>query len=230
MVSKTGMEMLDDLIFELKATTAADPSSSSGLSKKKEKKERGGEETKQKRQSKVTNAPAPSKDELNLNSLDLRVGQIVSVKKHDTADKLYCEEIDIGEEEPRQIASGLVPHYTLEEMQGRRLIVVANLKPRALMGFKSCGMVLCAAKGMGLDEKVEFLEPPADAPLGARVTAEGLKNEPLSQKQCDKQKAFAVVAVDLHTDEDGVGKWKELRLLCEGKPCVAPTVRGGEIR
>ena len=178
----------------------------------------------------MTNAPAPSKEDLNLNSLDLRVGQIVSVKKHETADKLYCEEIDIGEDEPRQIASGLVPHYTLEEMQGHRLIVVANLKPRSLVGFKSCGMVLCAAKGMGHDETVEFLEPPADAPLGARVTAEGLTNEPLSQKQCDKQKAFATIAEDLSTNEEGVGMWKGLRLMCEGEPCVAPTIRDGELR
>ena len=52
------------------------------------------------------------------------------MKKHETADKLYCEEIDVGEAEPRQIASGLVPHYTLEQMMGKRLIVVANLKVR----------------------------------------------------------------------------------------------------
>ena len=51
-------------------------------------------------------------------------------------DKLYCEEIDVGEEVPRQIASGLAKHYTLEQMQDRAVIVVANLKPRTLVGFK----------------------------------------------------------------------------------------------
>ena len=59
------------------------------------------------------------------------------MKKHDTADKLYCEEIDCGEDQPRHIASGLVPHYTLEEMKDRRLIVICNLKPKSLVGFKS---------------------------------------------------------------------------------------------
>ena len=42
--------------------------------------------------------------------------------------RLYCEEIDVGEEAPRNIASGLVPHYSLEEMKGRRVIVMCNLK------------------------------------------------------------------------------------------------------
>ena len=50
----------------------------------------------------------------------------------------------MGESEPRQIASGLAKVYTLEEMQNRRIIVVCNLKPRKLAGFKSNGMVLCA--------------------------------------------------------------------------------------
>lgn len=52
----------------------------------------------------------------------------------------------LGEEENRQIASGLVPYYSLEDMQDRRVIVVANLLPRKLVGFKSFGMVLCASK------------------------------------------------------------------------------------
>ncbi len=51
-----------------------------------------------------------------------------------------------GEEEPRHIASGLVPHYSLEEMQNRRCLVLCNLKARNLVGFKSHGMVMCAAK------------------------------------------------------------------------------------
>jgi hypothetical protein len=45
------------------------------------------------------------------------VGVITKVWKHETADKLYCEEIDVGEAEPRQIASGLVPYYTEEQVR-----------------------------------------------------------------------------------------------------------------
>lgn len=53
--------------------------------------------------------------------------------------RLYCEEIDVGEEEPRKIASGLVPHYSVEEMEGRRVVVFCNLKVR-WWGFLSVGL------------------------------------------------------------------------------------------
>jgi tRNA-binding EMAP/Myf-like protein len=82
----------------------------------------------------------------------------------------------VGEAEPRQIASGLRPHFfTLEEMMGQRLLVVSNLKAKNLVGFKYFGMVLCA-KELAEDgsEKVEFVEPPAGAVIGEVVTFEGL--------------------------------------------------------
>jgi aminoacyl tRNA synthase complex-interacting multifunctional protein 1 len=136
--------MLDELIEEVEqsmagSTVSPRPGVYAGADKKpaqKKEKNKGNREA----------TPAPIIEELNIAHLDLRVGVIVDVAKHETADKLYCEKIDVGEPEPRNIASGLVPHYTLEEMQGRRLIVVANLKPRNLVGFKSSGMVLCAQK------------------------------------------------------------------------------------
>jgi methionine--tRNA ligase beta chain len=137
---------------------------------------------------------------LNINCLDLRVGVITHVEKHAKADKLYCEQIDVGEDAVRMIASGLVPHYTLEEMMNRRLIVVCNLKPRNLVGFKSHGMVLCAAK-MGADgkEKVEFIDPPANARIGERILATTLIpiEDPLTVSKCDKTKCFESVASGL---------------------------------
>mmetsp|Transcript_22063 Transcript_22063/g.45950 ORF Transcript_22063/g.45950 Transcript_22063/m.45950 type:complete len:170 (-) Transcript_22063:1462-1971(-) len=66
--------------------------------------------------------------------LEFKVGLITKVWVHPDADKLYCEEIDCGEEGgPRQIASGLRLHYSEEEMLGKRVLVVANLKAK-----KSC--------------------------------------------------------------------------------------------
>ena len=63
--------------------------------------------------------------------LEFKVGCITKVWVHPEADKLYCEEIDCGEEGgPRQIASGLRMHYSEEEMLGKRVLVVANLKVR----------------------------------------------------------------------------------------------------
>jgi aminoacyl tRNA synthase complex-interacting multifunctional protein 1 len=84
-------------------------------------------------------AAAPAEDELDPTKLDIRVGIIVKAWEHPEAEKLFCEEIDVGEEKPRLIASGLRPFYSLAEMQGRRVLVLANLKARALVGFKSEG-------------------------------------------------------------------------------------------
>jgi tRNA-binding EMAP/Myf-like protein len=69
---------------------------------------------------------------------------------HPSADRLYCESIDLGEPAgPREIASGLREHFPLEAMQNRRVVVAANLKPRPLAGFMSNGMVLCATSAEG---------------------------------------------------------------------------------
>eukprot|EP00904_Undaria_pinnatifida_P008337 jgi/Undpi1/4633/HiC_scaffold_18.g07987.m1 len=72
--------------------------------------------------------------------LDIRVGVIVKAWKHPDSDKLYCDEVDLGEDKTRMIASGLRPFYTLDEMQGRRVIVMANMRTRSMGGFKSEGM------------------------------------------------------------------------------------------
>ncbi len=115
--------------------------------------------------------PAASTALLDIEQIDLRVGRIVRAWAHPEADKLWCEEIDLGEGAPRTIASGLRQHYSLEDMQGRRVIVVANLKPRTMVGFNSQGMVLCASNA---DRSVvEFVEPPADARIGERIRVQG---------------------------------------------------------
>ena len=75
--------------------------------------------------------------------VDIRVGVIERAWEHPDSDRLWCEEIAVGDEEgPREIASGLRGHFSLEEMTGRRCLVVCNLKPAKLRGFKSNGMVL----------------------------------------------------------------------------------------
>lgn len=81
--------------------------------------------------------------ENDVRKLDLRVGLIVSCKLHPDADSLYVEEIDVGEEVPRTVVSGLAKHIPLEKMVNQRLIVVCNMKPAALRGIKSHAMVIC---------------------------------------------------------------------------------------
>ncbi len=132
----------------------------------------------EKSEKKKKQAPAPAGD-IDVSKLDIRVGVITKAWLHEEADKLFCEEIDLGEEEgPRQIASGLRAHYNLEDLEGQRVLVLANLKTRKLVGFPSHGMVMCAASEDG--SKVEFIEPPADAKIGERVMIEGFDGEPVS--------------------------------------------------
>ncbi|MBL7007021.1 MAG: methionine--tRNA ligase [Spirochaetia bacterium] len=77
--------------------------------------------------------------------IDLRAAKIIEITRHPEADKLYIETLDAGDEEPRQIVSGLVPYYTEEELLGRTIILVYNLKPANLRGIKSQGMLLAAS-------------------------------------------------------------------------------------
>lgn len=174
-----------------------------------------------------------SENDFNVNALDLRVGLIVKVSRHETADKLYCEEIDVGEDVPRQIASGLVPHYSLEEMANRRCIVVCNLAPRKLVGFKSHGMVLCAAKKLDDGtEKVEFVDVPATARVGDRVHGLNLSGEAFTVKQCDKRKVFENIAPGLAVTAEGVAVWNNIPLVAgpENDACTAPTLRNAVVR
>ena len=72
---------------------------------------------------------APQEDVLPVQKLDFRVGLIKSVKRHPDAEALYVEEIDIGEEKPRQVVSGLVKFMPESELQDRLVVLLCNLKP-----------------------------------------------------------------------------------------------------
>jgi len=94
----------------------------------------------------------------------LIVAAIKKVERHPKADKLYIEHLDDGSGEERVIVSGLVPYYKAEELEGKRIILVDNLKPAKLRGVLSQGMLLAADDG---DGHVEVLE--ADAEPGTVV-------------------------------------------------------------
>lgn len=77
----------------------------------------------------------------DFSNLNLKVGKIVSIKRHPNAEKLFVEEIDFGIEK-RQIVSGLVGHYTEEELLNKKVVVVTNLEPAKIRGMESQGMLL----------------------------------------------------------------------------------------
>lgn len=105
------------------------------------------------------------KDEITIDDfekIDLKVGQILECKKHPKADKLLVSRVKIGTD-VRQIVSGVAMHYKPEEMVGKKVIVVANLKPISLRGEESKGMILFADNG----ERLEFVT--TEAPDGQDV-------------------------------------------------------------
>ena len=79
----------------------------------------------------------------DLDKVELRVGKILSCEKHPKADRLLVSQVKVGPE-TRQIVSGIAKWYKPEEMVGKDVIVVCNLKPVKLRGVESQGMILAA--------------------------------------------------------------------------------------
>jgi len=99
--------------------------------------------------------------------VDLRVGEVISAERLPKSDKLLLMKIDIGEAEPRQVLAGIAEYYEPEKLIGRKVVVVANLKPRKLRGHESQGMVVAASIGeQGRPVIATFTE---DVPNGARL-------------------------------------------------------------
>ncbi len=99
--------------------------------------------------------------------IDMRVGLVKTAEKVKKSKKLLALTIDIGEVEPRSILAGISGAYDPEELVGRKVAIVANLKPRKMMGRVSQGMVIAASIDHGRPYLVSFLE---DAPVGARLS------------------------------------------------------------
>lgn len=79
----------------------------------------------------------------DFDKVELKVGEVIACERVEKSDKLLHETVKIGEE-IRSVVSGIAKHYTPEEMVGKKVIVVANLKPVKLRGVLSEGMILCA--------------------------------------------------------------------------------------
>ena len=227
------LDLIDETIADLEAKLGLKPGQSLPSSKGGEAPKKKNEKKKKQPNNNNNKKPpqsAPPTDQPDICKLDFRVGVITKVWVHPDADKLYCEEIDIGEKEgPRRIASGLRPHFTLEQMMGQRLLVVANLKAKNLVGFKSHGMVLCAANGD--DTKVEFVEPPPEAPIGESVTFEGLpKPQPFSPSQVDKKKVFPACLKGMTSTDECLAAWNGHVFVTTAGPCRVQTIANGNLR
>ena len=97
--------------------------------------------------------------------VELKVGTILSAEKHPKADRLLVEQIDLGDE-VRQIVSGIASTFKPEEVVGKKVVVVSNLKPVKLRGVESQGMILCASNDTDLD----IVSIAKDLPNGTKVS------------------------------------------------------------
>jgi aminoacyl tRNA synthase complex-interacting multifunctional protein 1 len=216
---------------------------------KKEKKERAPKQP----------APPPAPAVLSPCLIDLRVGHILKAIKHPEADSLYVSTIAMGDKPGtedtseyegqvvRTVCSGLNGLVPLEEMQGRKVVVVCNLKPVKMRGIKSSAMVLAASpkpKEGEDDHKgpVELVSPPADAKAGERVYFEGWQGEP--EKVLNPKKkiwetfqpgftttdalevAFDAGVVEALEGKTGLGKL----VTASGGLCKVASLKGAQVR
>lgn len=100
-------------------------------------------------------------------ALDIRVGEIVDAKIVENADMLFCLRVDVGEEVPRQIISGIRPFFgTPQELVGKKCAFVVNLAPRVIRGYESQGMILVARH----NDTLALLAPHTDVPAGTHIS------------------------------------------------------------
>jgi methionyl-tRNA synthetase len=124
--------------------------------------------------------------------IDLRVARIIKIERHPKADKLYIETLDDGSGQERVIVSGLVPFYKEEELLGKHIVLVNNLKPAKLRGVESRGMLLAASvDGADGKEIVEVIDAAWASP-GTRLVLTGQDPEIPAEEQIDVDAFFSV--------------------------------------
>jgi len=147
-------------------------------------------------------------------TLQLRAGKILAVHKHPDASKLYVETVDFGGGEVRTIVSGLVAHYSEDDLRGKTAVFITNLAPAKLRGVESNGMILAAQGG----ETVEVVV--VDAAPGTYLFGDG------------KEAQITITDFAKHTLEakDGVVLLDGEPLVCAGNPVVTKIVKDGTVR
>lgn len=98
-------------------------------------------------------------------AVQIRIGSVQSAEVVEGSEKLLKLAVDMGEEESRQVLSGIAKHFAPEDLVGKQFAFVANLEPRSIMGMESQGMIL-AADG---EEGLALVSPTSPVPPGSRL-------------------------------------------------------------
>jgi len=117
------------------------------------------------------------------------------------------KKIDVGEPEPRTILSGLVGHYTAEQLTNRKVLVICNLPPKTMRGIKSQGMVFAASFKTEENKTVHLLEPDDSSNPGDKVFVDGITGDPDPEV---KSKRWGRVCKLLQTNEQGIACYNNL--------------------
>ena len=99
------------------------------------------------------------------NKVGVQVGEIIACEEVKKSKKLLCSQVRIGSS-VKQIVSGIKQHYSAEEMVGKKVMVLVNLKPATLAGIVSEGMILCAEDAEG---NLALMVPEKEMPAGAEI-------------------------------------------------------------
>ncbi|KAI8803253.1 hypothetical protein BJ742DRAFT_683376 [Cladochytrium replicatum] len=176
----------------------------------------------------------PANDPVEPSRLDLRVARVLEVSKHPDADSLYVEQMDVGEDKPRTVVSGLVKHMKESDLKDKLVVLVCNLKPAKMRGIESQAMVLCATDPD--TGKVELIEPAGSSKPGERVyfgeyrgTPDGVLN-PKKKVWETVQPQFITDAKCRATYVDAESKAVSVMVTASGGECKATSVVGGGIK
>lgn len=97
--------------------------------------------------------------------VEIKVGTVLEAEFIEGSDKLLKLKVDLGEEESRQVLSGIKQWYKPEQLIGKQFVFVSNLEPRMMMGLESQAMIMAA----GTEKKPVLLKPASKVPPGTKV-------------------------------------------------------------
>lgn len=134
--------------------------------------------------------------------LDLRIGKIVEVNKAPDADTLFLTKVDIGGE-IFSIVAGMANYISSDDLLGRTVVVLCNLKASKLRGHLSEGMIMCAKN----EDKLEPLQPPSNATPGDLVYCESYDRIPTEPPR-DKKRLYDSLAPDMFINDSLIACYK----------------------
>mmetsp|Transcript_22031 Transcript_22031/g.71243 ORF Transcript_22031/g.71243 Transcript_22031/m.71243 type:complete len:166 (-) Transcript_22031:92-589(-) len=157
---------------------------------------------------------------MDVSKLKIVAGVITKVWPHPDAEALWCEKIDVGEGagKERQVVSGVRHQIPEDQMMGARVCVLVNVKPGALRGEPSEGLVLVATGPDG--ESKALVNPPEGVPPGEQVKFAGFEGEP-EAVLVPKKKQFEKLQPMLKTNADAVACFGDVPFMTSKGPCTA---------